>query len=325
MFRALGRYNATMSGLENHKTRLLYHGGKGEDRIIKGKLDSLRKALLYSYQAETLVINEEKEFRCLINPDNLKPDYDNKILSIPYEDVCLNSPRIGTTTQGREKIDIKPGDVVKWKETDSYWLIYLQYIEENAYFRADMRRCTEYVEINGNKYWIYLQGPEETTIQWNQKANVSWNDMNYSLFAYITKNEETLDYFHRFTKIKINGKTWQVMAVDQYAADGVIELALKEWFENSIEDENAAEEAPIPETPEPDAVYIEGPAQVYPYSVVEYSIVNKTGGIWSVDNKKINILSSDDTSIKLEIMTGRSGEFNLSYDDVVLNVQILSL
>lgn len=32
-----------------------------------------------------------------------------------------------------------------------------------------------------------------------------FNKENYTLLMYITKNEETLDYFHRFTKIEIDG------------------------------------------------------------------------------------------------------------------------
>ena len=30
----------------------------------------------------------------------------------------------------------------------------------------------------------------------------------------ITKNEETEDFFHRFTKIKVCGKPWKVGAID---------------------------------------------------------------------------------------------------------------
>jgi hypothetical protein len=48
--------------------------------------------LLYSYQAATAVRADGREFRCLINPDKNKPAYDNKILSVPYWDHCLNFP-----------------------------------------------------------------------------------------------------------------------------------------------------------------------------------------------------------------------------------------
>ena len=68
--------------------RLNYMGGKkADDRMTNDKLRTLKKALLYSYQAETAVLADGREFRCLINPDKLKNDYDNKIISIPFK--CL--------------------------------------------------------------------------------------------------------------------------------------------------------------------------------------------------------------------------------------------
>ena len=101
-----------MSGLDNLKTRLNYIGGdKQIDRMNADKLKSLKKALLYSYQSATAVLEDGKEFRCLINPDHLKNQYDDKILSIPFEDICLNEERQGKTSNNIEKIDIKPGSV----------------------------------------------------------------------------------------------------------------------------------------------------------------------------------------------------------------------
>ena len=110
---------------------------------MKDKLRSLKRALLYSYQAATAILSDGKEFRCLINPDKNKPAYDNKILSIPYKDICLNAPRMGKTSEGEIDIDIKPGDVFIWKETNTHWLVYLEYIEEDAYFRSEIRRCDQ--------------------------------------------------------------------------------------------------------------------------------------------------------------------------------------
>jgi len=65
--------------------------------MYEDKRRSLRKALLYSYQSNTAILSDGREFRCLINPDKNKPDYDNKIISILFEDVCLNKRRIGKT------------------------------------------------------------------------------------------------------------------------------------------------------------------------------------------------------------------------------------
>ncbi len=94
-----------MSGLKNLETRLNYIGGNRQiDRMNKDKLNTLKKALLYSYQSATAILQDGREFRCLINPDKNKPAYDNKILSIPYRDICLNANRVGKTFEG--EIDI---------------------------------------------------------------------------------------------------------------------------------------------------------------------------------------------------------------------------
>ena len=194
-----------MSGLDNLKSRLNYQGGIAEGRFQKDKLNTLKKALLYSYQAETAILADGREFRCLINQNKLSSDYDNKIISIPYKDICLNKPKVGKTSEGEEEIGLKPGDVFEWKETKTKWIVYLEYLEEDAYFRGQIRKCEAEVEIDDVKYPVYIRGPVETTIQWNQKSNITWNNLNYSLIIYITKNEQTLDYFHRFTKVKIDG------------------------------------------------------------------------------------------------------------------------
>ena len=318
-----------MSSLDILNKRLQYQGGNQEGRFIKDKLKSLKKALLYSYQAETAILEDGRKFRCLINPDKLKPEYDNKIISIPYRDICLNKDKIGTTSKGEEEIGLKPGDVFCWKETKTYWLVYLQYLEENAYFRAELRRCKYEIEINDNKYRVYVRGPVETTMPWNQKKGIVWNDMNYSLAIYITKNEETLQFFHRFSKIKFNGKPWEVQAVNEFDADGIIEVYLDEDYQNSIEDAEK-EEIPEIEIPDKDSPHIEGNIFVKPYDIVEYKILNAENGTWSVSNDKAKIIEQNNSYVKIEIVTGKSGAFDLIYnrdneEDIVLSVRIESL
>jgi hypothetical protein len=61
--------------------------------------------------------------RALINPDKVKQDYDDKIISIDH----INQ--------------YEPGDVFEWKKTDTHWIIYLEEITEDAYFRGEIRRC----------------------------------------------------------------------------------------------------------------------------------------------------------------------------------------
>lgn len=326
--------------LELLNKRLQYQGGNQEQRFINDKLRGLKKALLYSYQAATATLSDGKEFRCLINPDKNKPAYDNKILSIPYKDICLNAPRIGKTSEGEIDINIKPGDVFTWKETNTHWLVYLEYIEEDAYFRSEIRRCDQEVKIEDNSYWVYIRGPVETSIEWNQKAGIEWNTLNYSLVMYITADEITNNYFERFKTIKIldprynKEKTWQVVGVDPYYGDGIIQVFLDEYFENSIADAVAAEkpaetgkENPVDET----AAYIDGPTEVQQYSKAYYEIHNAEGGQWFIKWKdEEQDLKSSLKIIPLNISIGELGTFTLIYriqgqDDITLDVKIVAL
>ena len=327
--------------LELLKKRLQYQGGNQEQRFIKDKLRGLKKALLYSYQAATAVLSDGKEFRCLINPDKNKPAYDNKILSIPYKDICLNMPQVGKTTQGEIEIKIKPGDIFKWKQTDSHWLVYLQALEQDAYFRSQIRRCDQQIRIGDNLYWVYIRGPVETSIEWNQKKGILWNTLNYSLVMYITADDITNSYFERFKTVKIldsrynKEKTWQVVGVDPYYGDGILQVFLDEFFENSIADavaeKNKTETETGEENPVNEAAYISGPLEVPQYSKAYYEINNAENGHWYLIWKgQEQDLKSSKKIVPLNISIGELGTFTLIYriqgqEDITLNVKIIAL
>ena len=326
--------------LELLNKRLQYQGGNQEQRFINDKLHGLKKALLYSYQAATAILSDGKEFRCLINPDKNKPAYDNKIISIPYKDICLNAPRIGKTSQGEIDINIKTGDVFIWKQTNTHWLVYLQYIEEDAYFRSEIRRCDQQVKIGDNSYWVYIRGPVETSIEWTQKAGIEWNTLNYSLVMYITADENTNNYFERFKTVKVldprynKEKTWQVVGVDPYYGDGIIQVFLDEYFENSIADAvqvenstNTSEQTLIDAA----TAYIDGPTTVQRYSKAYYEIHNAENGHWYLkwDNKQQDLKSSLKI-IPLNIAIDKVGIFTLIYridgqDDITLDVKVIAI
>jgi len=141
----------------------------------------------------------------------------------------------------------------------------MQYSEETAYFRAEIRKADEEIEIvvidaEGNEstvsYRGWMTGPNETTALWNTKRGVIWNDMNYTKLLYITKDEDTLAYFQRFDRIIINGKPWEVQAYNEnYStsktgdfSSGIIRVALKETYtstEQFIKQQKDADAAQI--------------------------------------------------------------------------------
>lgn len=322
-----------MKSLETLQSRLKFNGGNAQQaRMNESKLKSLKRALLYSYQAATAILSDGREFRCLINPDKLKYNYDDKIISIPFKDICLNADKIKRKTmQDIENINMQPGDVFTWKENGSHWIVYSRRLEETAYFRAEIRRCDDTVEIDGKSYYAYVRGPEQLSIEWRKGNYEMFNKENYTLMMYITKDAITEDYFHRFTRIKIKDKPWEIQAVDSITSEGIIKVALKETYQNTIEDQVVKEEEEKkPIQPIVRNIYIDGPQTVNPYDTVKYTIKGIAGGTWSVNNEKIKIVSSDDTLVKLNINTGRSGKFKLIYtlqneEQIQLDVEIESL
>lgn len=334
-----------VSSLDNMKMRINYNGGGNQqDRMNEDKLRSLKKALLYSYQAATAILEDGREFRCLINPDKTKTEYRDKIISIPFEDVCLNKDRVGKTTEGFETIGMKVGDTFEWKEDKTYWLVYLRYEEERAYFRAEIRNCDAEIEINGKKYRGYLRGPDGDETVWRTKHNISWVDIDYHAVLYITNNEETKDYFYRFKKLKINDKPWEVQIVDAISNQGLIMVALKEDFSNELADkmlekkqENNVQIEQTPDEPifepieekEP-TPQITGPQEVYPYDKKKYTIQNADDGYWIVNNeKKAVIAHQSKKTVTIDFITGRSGDIELIYkrptEDIVYKIHIASL
>ena len=75
-------------GVNEQSTHLRAEGGHlQQERMIEAKRKTLDRALFNSYQAAEIssVNSPYKRQRALINPNVLKPDYDDKILSVGYE------------------------------------------------------------------------------------------------------------------------------------------------------------------------------------------------------------------------------------------------
>lgn len=301
------------------RARMNWAGGDMDGRLNKGKLKSMQGALWNSYQAEWITLKDDQvdeegnslaeRWRCLINPDKLKEDYDQKEISIEFES------------------GLKEGDTFLWDRTNSHWIVFLQQFTEEAYFRAQIRRCDYQIDIDGTKYWTYLRGPMETDIQWKTKHNISFNELNYSLLMYIPKNEQTMNFFERFKIIKFDNRNWEVQVVDRYSQRGVIEVSLIEYFNNDMEDAVVGPEIIQPDTEQP---YIDGPQVVNVYDTdLTYEIKNTTSGFWVVNSNKVKITNSNETQCVIDILTGKSASFILTYkreneEDINLTINVES-
>ena len=314
-------------------------GPAQQSRMIRDKRKSLNRALLYSYQAafvkKVYQFGEEPPLgktteieRALINPDKLKMDYDDKILSIGFE------------------ADFKPGDIFKWCNTGSYWIIRLQDLDELAYFRGDIRRCDytiawEDSEGNVQRTYAAIRGPVETKINYIQKHQISVDTPNYSLNIYMPKNKYTLEYFKRYAKFYLQevaeGDTnvcWRVEAIDSISTPGILEVTAVEYYSNEMEDDlekNIAGGLVVKHV-EPEVTdtvnTIVGNTFIKPKMEYEYYFNGALRMKWSFDSKlpiKAYLNNDDIRRIKIKWMANYSGQFDLNYGDYSKTIVVESL
>ena len=306
---------AIQQGIYGQNIRMDYRGGSVQQtRMINDKKRSLARALLYSYQgADVIKTSETKSARALINPNKLKQDYDDKIISIYYD--------YGYTA----------GDVFEWIGTNTYWLIYLQDLTELAYFRGDIRKCSHEIawedEDGQHSTYAAIRGPVETKINYIQKHGISIDTPNYSLNILMPKSEAAIKYFQRYQKFYLKGDKdykvcWRVEAVDWLSMPGIIEINAVEYYSNETEDdiENGVVGGLIAEPVDPNIeaenFNIEGETFIKPKKEYEYTCNSDIIYSWVVSNGAPVKLEPSGKTVKLKWNATTSGQFDLIYGDI---------
>ena len=302
-----------IQGVNNQFVRLNHQGGNlQQNRMIRDKRRSLDRALVYSYQgADVRKIDSTSDdyVRALINPNKLKQDYDDKIISVGYEH------------------HFECGDIFEWKGTETYWLIYLQDLTELAYFRGDIRKCSHQInwEDENGKHSTYaaIRGPVETKINYIQKHGISVDNPNYSLNILLPKTADTLSYFQRYNKFYLTDDElkvcWRIEAIDWLSMPGVLEINAVEYYANEFEDnlENGTVGTLKTEPINPNNSFIEdtiiGETFIKPKR--EYEYIGNLIGKWSIKENYPIELIQDGKKVKLRWLNTYSGQFDLIYAD----------
>lgn len=304
-----------IQGVNNQFVRLNHQGGNlQQNRMIKDKRRSLDRALVYSYQgADVRKIDSTSDdyVRALINPNKLKQDYDDKIISVGYEH------------------HFECGDIFEWKGTETYWLIYLQDLTELAYFRGDIRKCSHQInwEDENGKHSTYaaIRGPVETKINYIQKHGISVDTPNYSLNILLPKTADTLSYFQRYNKFYLADDElkvcWRIEAIDWLSMPGILEINAVEYYANEFEDnlEDGTVGTLKTEPVNPNNSFIEdtitGETFIKPKKEYEYEYIGNLVGKWSVKENYPIKLIQDGKKVKLRWLNTYSGQFDLIYAD----------
>lgn len=291
--------------LDLMRMRLNYIGGtEQKDRLIDGKKDSFKDALKYAYNSQTIVFNE-KENKVLINHNKLNPDYEDKIISAPHD------------------YELKTGDIVNWKETNSDWIIYLKDYAELAYFRAYMRRCNALITKTSEgmvQIKAAVIGPNDTNISSTIKSNNVIDTPNLNIQLLISNTEDNKNIFQRYSKFELEDKTWEVQSVNTIDLEGILIVYAQENYE-IIEENNKEENTDTTEG------VIKGQLNIKPLETVTYSILdNSITGAWTIEeNKPVTIINNNDREITVKWENMKSGEFIISFGEYSQKIIVDSL
>ena len=261
-------------------------------------------------------------------------ELDDKVLSIPFEDICLNKPRVGKKSDGIIPVPIACGDTFIWEETNTRWLVTLQHLSELAYFRADVRKCFPHpLDIDGETYWFAAVGENEEILEWNKHNLQEWNKLNYTRTLYLKRNETTLNYFKRFKVIKVPNiqgelESWEIQAVSPNSTDDVLIVHIKEYFENRFDDLNVEIQNKQIENNELNEDLVTYPYEKICVTVKEiaeakFNIINETKGL----QFELKAQKNNDGTLTLfvNLLTGNTGSFDITYgDEIIRHVVIKS-
>ena len=316
--------NHPVEGVSDLAAILRHAGGnRQQERLIADKKRTLERAVWNSYQAAEVVAEnavDRKPKRALINPNKLKQDYDDKIISIDYS------------------AEFHCGDVFEWLGTNTHWLIYLQDLTELAYFRGEIRRCTyeiEWEDEQGNhKTYAAVRGPVETRIDYIQKHGISVDNPNHSLNIMLPKNDLTIARFKRYQKfyLKNDDICWRIEATDAYSTPGILEITAVEYYANETEDDvkhgivGGLIEPPIDPNEEDNKIL--GDTFIKVKSENKFKFKGTLAAEWRVDKKypvSLVVDKKDPRNITVCWNSPYSGQFELYYGDYSKTIVVESL
>ena len=284
-------------------SRLEFLGTDNLDRINRQKLRGLRAALKNDYHSRMIKTPLKDAWPALINANNLKPDYDKKIVSVEFAS------------------ELEPGDVFECLDDHTHWMIYLPVLTETAYLKSEIIRCRYTLTIDDDTYWVYFQGPTETDIRWFIKRGINVNELNLSGTIFIKNNKQTRDFFDRFTHIKVDNHMWEVQVTDSISVPGVLELEVQEYYDNTI--------AELPEiVNESQQSHIIGQETVKQDTTVGYFIPEayvNADSTWRVagnDRVKIVNVLDEGKMCKVRIYAGAIGTYTIYYGTESIEVAI---
>ena len=294
--------------LDLYAKRIQHNNDSSQKRQIENKQKTLKNAIKTSYfRANVVNLFKDKKFTANIYESD--KNNDNKIISCFVQD---------------SEVDI--GSVLFWEETNTYWMITDQDLNELAYFEGTLEKCQDY-QIETIKGKVRTWGVV--------KVNPSWSDKKFdktlvrhnssTLELKIPNVNKNIEYFKEGELFTIKNSTWSILTVDNLSDDNIIIItALKHandvdgYLEKKMEEKISVN----------DNTYIDGPNEIYPLDTNIYRITNpEIEGFWSVpDNKFITKNINNDNELIITWNNARKREnFTITYGKYSKEIVVSSL
>lgn len=302
-----------MNNYERLKIRAQHaNNDRQKDSMVRDKQRSLHRALLYSYQAGWIKkdgVENAEWCRALINPDKLKFDYDEKLISVDF------------------KHGFTAGDTFEWpKDSGTHWIILQQELTELAYFRGNIRRCQYLTAIDPETkekvgIWCAVRGPVETKINSIQKAGIVAHVPNLTLDIYMPNTDQNRRMFDRYFRFEFADRFWMVQAPDSISTPGILEFTAEEDYNCNHDELIGGKIDPNPPVEDEREPEILGETFIKPLQEVTYtSTIINSKYKWSItspsENKDIHDMLNwkvEDNKLIVTWIGMISGQFVVNY------------
>lgn len=306
------KYSDDGLNLYNHRLQYRYDGA--QTRMIKNKAKTVREVIYRSYYGANIqVMDSGYNCRVAFYPRQSGYDIasDEKLVYAEFKD------------------NIKVGDVLYWKATDSYWLIYQRNESELAFFEGSVMHCSNYM-LSG------IDGDLETYAAISVKA---FNDTDLFDETLVERDTSVLtiripdsgrnrSYFKIGERLKIEDTYWKIRGVNWIGSKGIITITAVKSIE--ISEENLIkmrEEAAPPIIDE--SLAIIGPDKIKPKQTVKYELNRSLEGydetLWSIsENNYIEKIILDRAIEITWTNIRKGGTFTISYGNTQKEVKVES-
>lgn len=215
---------------ELYQKRLVASGKISKEKLMELKLNTFKKALSSSYNAETVVLNDSAEFKALVSNIPTSPKIDEKNFATLVEHGC------------------EIGDVIYRPEVDSFWLISKRDDAEPATFQGVIMKSLyvlKWKDPETNEIYTSrasVKGPDETVISEGVKHSIIYTRPTDSLYLIVPIKAKGSHLLRKNFELMVDGRKWSIQVADRYTHkdDFVYLQLLEESFDRDADTEEVA-------------------------------------------------------------------------------------